>query len=55
MMEMKLNDNIMTIKKDGQQQSLAFEIHNFGSTDAIIKETKVKATKPETILFAFFS
>ena len=49
MMEMKLNDNIMTIKKDGQQQSLAFEIHNFGSTDAIIKETKAFAIDQKSI------
>ena len=30
MMEVKLNDNIMTVKKHGQKESLAFEIHSFG-------------------------
>ena len=40
MMEMKLDDNIMTTKKDGNKEILKFEIHNFGTTDSIIKETK---------------
>ncbi len=40
MMEMKLEDNIMSIKKDGQKETLSFEIHDFGNTNRIIKETK---------------
>ena len=43
MMEMKLDNNIMTIKKDGHKESLAFEIHGFGTTNDIIKETKAFA------------
>ena len=40
MMEMKLEENIISIKKNGQHETLKFEIHNFGQTDSIIKETK---------------
>jgi len=43
MMEMKLDNNIMTIKKDGQQESLSFEIHDFDQTNKVIKETKAFA------------
>ena len=49
MMEMKLDDNIMTVKKDGQKESLAFEIHSFGATDTIIKETKAFAIDEKSI------
>ena len=48
MMEVKLNDNIMTVKKHGQKESLAFEIHSFGSRDAVIKETKAFAIDSES-------
>ncbi|HBY67057.1 MAG TPA: hypothetical protein DEG69_04405 [Flavobacteriaceae bacterium] len=40
MMEMKLADNIMTIKKEGLKDELKFEIHSFGPTQEIVKETK---------------
>ena len=32
MMEMQLDNNIMSIKKDGYNETLVFEIHNFGKT-----------------------
>ena len=40
MMEMVLEDNVMSLKKEGNKETLKFEIHNFGTTDSIIKETK---------------
>ena len=40
MMECNINDNIMTIKKTGTGQNLQFELHKFGSTSEIMKETK---------------
>lgn len=40
MMEMQLQNNIMSIKKDGFNETLVFEIHNFGKTNDVIKETK---------------
>ena len=40
MMTMKLHENYVTIKKTGQTQSLTFEIHDFGITHKILKESK---------------
>ena len=40
MMECKINENTMSVKKAGAEQELKFEIHKFGSTDAIMKETQ---------------
>ena len=40
MMEMQLENNIMSIKKDGYNETLVFEIHNFGKSTDVIKETK---------------
>jgi hypothetical protein len=40
MMECKINENTMTVKKAGAGHDLKFELHKFGSTDAIIKEAK---------------
>ena len=40
MMEMQLDNNIMSIKKDGYNETLVFEIHNFGKTTEVLKETK---------------
>tara|TARA_Y100000748_G_C15473212_1_gene479635 strand:+ start:496 stop:1236 length:741 start_codon:yes stop_codon:yes gene_type:complete len=40
MMECQINENIMSVKKTGAGQELKFEIHKFGSTDDIMKETK---------------
>jgi hypothetical protein len=40
MMECKINENTMSVKKAGAGHELKFEIHKFGSTDDIMKETK---------------
>ena len=40
MMECKINENTMTVKKAGAGHDLKFELHKFGSTDAIMKEAK---------------
>jgi hypothetical protein len=40
MMECKMNENTMTVKKAGAGQDLKFEIHKFGATNEIMKEAK---------------
>jgi len=40
MMECKINENTMSIKKAGAGHELKFEIHKFGATDDIMKEAK---------------
>ena len=40
MMECKINENTMTVRKTGAGQDLKFEIHKFGSTADIMKEAK---------------
>jgi hypothetical protein len=40
MMECKITDNIMTVRKTGAGQDLKFELHKFGPTNEIMKETK---------------
>tara|TARA_E500000331_G_scaffold82313_1_gene77845 strand:- start:2067 stop:2810 length:744 start_codon:yes stop_codon:yes gene_type:complete len=40
MMECKIKENIMSVKKAGAGHDLKFEIHKFGSTDDIMKEAK---------------
>ena len=40
MMECKINESIMSVKKSGAGHELKFEIHKFGSTDDIMKEAK---------------
>ena len=40
MMECKINENIMSVKKTGAGHELKFEIHKFGPTEDIMKETK---------------
>lgn len=49
MLECSLQNNIMTVKKDGHDQSLAFEIHQIGSTNEIIKECKAFAIDMESV------
>ena len=39
-MECKINENTMTVRKTGAGQDLKFEIHKFGSTGDIMKEAK---------------
>ena len=40
MMECKINENTLSVKKDGAGQVLKFEIHKFGPTNEIMKEAK---------------
>ena len=40
MMECKIAENIMTVKKTGAGHDLKFELHKFGTTNEIMKETK---------------
>ena len=40
MLECKMQDNILSVKKEGSQQELKFEIHKVGLTNEIMKETK---------------
>ena len=40
MMECKIVENTISVKKTGAGQELKFEIHKFGPTDDIMKETK---------------
>ena len=40
MMECKINENTMTVKKAGAGHDLKFELHKCGSTDDIMKEAK---------------
>ena len=40
MMECKIADNMMTVRKAGAGQDLTFELHKFGPTNEIMKETK---------------
>ena len=40
MMEFKLDNNIVSIKKQGSNETLKFELHAFGSTDILMKEVK---------------
>ena len=43
MLECKLNENILSVKKTGTQQELQFEIHKVGTTNDIMKEAKAFA------------
>ena len=40
MMEFKLDNNIFEIKKNGSRDTLQFELHAFGGTPAVLKESK---------------
>ena len=40
MMECKINENTMSVKKTGAGHELKFELHKFGPTDDIMNETK---------------
>ena len=40
MMECNISENILTVKKTGAGQDLKFELHKFGPTNEIMKETK---------------
>ena len=43
MLECKMQDNILSVKKSGTQQELQFEIHKVGKTNEIMKEAKAFA------------
>ena len=40
MMEFKLDNNIITVIKPGHRDQLKFELHAYGNTDMILRETK---------------
>jgi hypothetical protein len=40
MMEFNLDKNIIDIKKNGSQETLKFELHAFGGTPAVLRESK---------------
>ena len=40
MMECKISENIITVRKTGAGQDLRFELHKFGPTNEIMKEAK---------------
>ena len=40
MMEFKLNNNIISVKKQGSNENLNFELHAFGETRALMTEVK---------------
>ena len=40
MMEFKLDNNIVSIKKQGSHETLKFELHAFGPTNMVMNETK---------------
>ena len=40
MMEFALDNNIISVKKHGADEQLKFELHAFGDTTMILKETK---------------
>ena len=49
MLECKMQDNILSVKKTGSQQELQFEIHKVGNTNEIMKETKAFAIDMESV------
>ena len=40
MMEFKLDNNIISIKKHGTKDTLKFELHSYGESQMILKEVK---------------
>ncbi len=49
MLECKMQDNILSVKKEGSQQELKFEIHKVGLTNEIMKEAKAFAIDMDSI------
>ena len=49
MMECKINENTISVKKAGAGHELKFEIHKFGTTDDIMKEAKAFKIDMESI------
>ena len=49
MMECKITENILTVKKTGAGHDLKFELHKFGPTNEIMKEAKAFALDIDSI------
>ena len=49
MIECKMQDNILSVKKTGTQQELQFEIHKVGPTNEIIEEAKAFAIDMDSV------
>tara|TARA_Y100000748_G_scaffold230141_1_gene194169 strand:+ start:1919 stop:2662 length:744 start_codon:yes stop_codon:yes gene_type:complete len=49
MLECKLNENILQVKKIGSDQVLTFEIHHIGETTEVLKESKAFAIDMDSI------
>ncbi len=49
MLECKMQDNILSVKKAGSQQELQFEIHQVGATNDILKEAKAFAIDMDSV------
>jgi hypothetical protein len=49
LIECKMQDNILSVKKSGTQQELQFEIHKVGPTNEIMKEAKAFAIDIDAI------
>ena len=40
LLEFKLDNNVITVSKVGTKEELQFELHSFGNTDQVLKETR---------------
>jgi hypothetical protein len=49
MMEFKLDNNIISVKKEGTQDYLKFELHAFGPTQPLLQEAKAFAIDMESM------
>ncbi len=49
MMECKITENILSVKKKGAGHELKFEMHKFGPTNEIMKEAKAFALDIDSI------
>ena len=54
MMEFKLDNNIVSIKKQGSHETLKFELHAFGSTNMIMNEVKAFKIDQESMSECLF-
>ena len=49
MMEFKLDNNLITVKKNGSNEEIQFQLHSFGNTQMILKETKAFAIDQDSM------
>ena len=49
MMEFKLDNNLITVKKNGANEEIRFQLHSFGNTQMILKETKAFAIDQDSM------